>query len=99
MARKKMDRLSRENAQALAAGMSYGKWKAMQQPVKVEKKKVQEEYIENVCPWCGKKFIPQSKRKKTYCSATCQKVAYYENNKQILLEKMMEYRRAKANSN
>lgn len=33
-----MDNLARDAAEALKANMTYGKWKAMQNPVKVEKK-------------------------------------------------------------
>lgn len=53
MAKKKeMDNLAKDAAAALAAGMSYGKWKAMQDPVKIEEPnpdEIPEGY--KICEW------------------------------------------------
>ncbi|MBQ2785850.1 MAG: hypothetical protein IJF02_05055 [Oscillospiraceae bacterium] len=74
MARKKKepDKLAQEVAQALACGMSYGKWKAMQDPVKIEKK-LPEGW--KACEWCGKHFKPKTARPQKYCEVNCQRAA------------------------
>lgn len=74
---KKPDKLTRENAQALAAGMSYGKWKALQPvPVKEETPPLPI-YNMRKCAYCGLEFRQSdgSGRKK-YCSDRCCKAAY-----------------------
>ena len=64
-----MDKLSREVAMALAASMSYGKWKAMQ-PIVKPQPKIPEGTI--ACPYCGELFIPRHHSSK-YCSPYCQR--------------------------
>lgn len=77
MAKKKYpDKLSQEVAQALAAGMSYGKWKAMQPVVPIEPKKPLEIYKEFTCEICGSKIIRVDGRNQKYCSANCRYIAY-----------------------
>lgn len=76
--KKKPDKLSQDVAKALAAGMSYGKWKAMQQPVETEKG-LPEGW--KICPQCGKKF--RSSQGKKYCEAYCRNQAYYEKDLEI----------------
>lgn len=76
--KKKPDKLARDAAAAKAARMSYGKWKAMQKPAKVEKK-IPDGW--QVCQYCGKPFKPKTKRKQKYCDVGCQKSALYERNK------------------
>ena len=81
MARKKkeMDKLAQDAAAALAAGMSYGKWKAMQdKPVVIEKKKDELEPVKKICKYCGKPFIPRSYRSQLYCDIYCQQEAKKE---------------------
>ena len=76
MAKKKMDKLAWENAQALACHMSYGKWKAMQykpvpkteEPKKEQKKDQPERW--KICPWCKKEF--KAKTNQIYCEPYCQ---------------------------
>lgn len=79
MARKKkqMDKLAWENSQALAAGMSYGKWKAMQDPVKIVKKDVVPDGWK-VCEYCKKPFKPKTKGKQRFCDLYCREEAYKE---------------------
>lgn len=93
MAKKKQpDKLSQEVAQALACGMSYGKWKAMQQPVKIEKKPIPDGWKE--CKGCGKPFKPHDPRQK-YCDTVCRSrindIAFRERRKEI----MRKYREKK----
>jgi hypothetical protein len=72
MARKKApDKLAQEVSKAIAAGMSYGKWKAMQPPV-TEEKGLAEGW--KVCPYCGKRF--KAKNGKKYCEDYCRIMAY-----------------------
>ena len=74
--RNTMDKLSREVAKALAAGMSYGKWKAMQPIVKPEAKPVEvDKGILDNCNWCGKPF--NSTHGAKYCCDECR----YEGNR------------------
>ena len=79
MARKKeMDNLAKDAAAALAAGMSYGKWKAMQGYTEVKKA---DEIPKGwrACKVCGKIFKPTNKQ--IYCEYACQKTAQKEQIK------------------
>lgn len=73
--KKKMDKLSQEVAQALACGMSYGKWKAKYgKPVeKKEEKTLPEKW--QICPWCGKEFKRKGNARQIYCEPYCQREA------------------------
>lgn len=71
MAKKKMDKLSQEVAMALAAGMSYGKWKAMQAPAKITPKTDMPEGWRK-CEWCGTWYKPKTKRPQKFCELSCQ---------------------------
>ena len=73
MAKQYPDKLSQEAAMALAAGMSYGKWKAMQNPVKIEPKKLPIGIETKKCPWCGVEFFSMDNKTK-YCSKRCRKL-------------------------
>lgn len=74
---KKPDKLTQENAQALAAGMSYGKWKALQ-PVAVEEKKPPKPiYNMRVCVICGLEYRGSENGKQKYCSKKCAREAVY----------------------
>lgn len=100
MAKKKpMDKLSWENAQALAAHMSYGKWKAKQAPVKIEKVEVIPEGWCK-CEYCGKVFKPTIKRPQKFCDTVCREKSYYPKKRVQQTEYMREYKarkRAEAN--
>lgn len=77
--KKKMDKLSQEVAMAHAAGMSYGKWKAMQEPVKIVKPDTLPEGWKK-CELCGKPFKPR--KGKRFCDEVCVKKAYVKSGKQ-----------------
>lgn len=78
MVRKKPDKLAQDVSKAIAAGMSYGRWKAMQQPVAVEKS-IPEGW--KVCPYCKKPFKPvQGKR---YCEDYCRRMAYAPKHREM----------------
>lgn len=83
MAKKKeMDKLAKDAAAALAAGMSYGKWKAMHGNTMPEKK---EEIPDGwkVCPRCGKLYKPKrfSNSRQIYCEIGYQKAAQREKDR------------------
>lgn len=78
MAKQYPDKLSREAAMALAANMSYGKWKAMQKPVKIEPKKDKVGIETSICAYCGCEFIPSDNRNRKYCGARCRKLRNVE---------------------
>lgn len=75
------DKLAQESTAALAAGMSYGKWKAMQNPVTIVKKdEIPDGWC--VCQWCGKPFRPKIKRVQKFCESECQRQAFYARSKE-----------------
>ena len=74
MARKKLDKLSKDMIQCAkdGFGVHYGRWKATQEvvaPVKVDKTPKNWK----TCPVCGEKFKP--KGGKVYCSDHCRYTA------------------------
>lgn len=72
MARKrKLDRLDIEAKKATDAGMSYGKWKALQPPDKPAPPPKPKYMTECKCKWCGKTFYQTDKRRRKYCSPEC----------------------------
>lgn len=74
---KKPDKLTQENAQALAAGMSYGKWKALQPVAVKEEKPSLPIYDMRKCAFCGLEFRQTySSSRKKYCGDWCRKAAY-----------------------
>lgn len=79
MARKKVDKLAQDVHQAIAAGMSYGRWKAMQEPVKIEKS-IPKGW--KVCPQCGKQFKPHHGQQK-YCEIYCREQAYVPKTREM----------------
>ena len=82
--KKEMDKLSWENAQALAAGMSYGKWKAKQAPVKIEPKPVVPEGWQR-CQWCGNPF--KAGHGKRFCDNHCREQAYHKRRLELKAER------------
>lgn len=82
--RKKLDRLTRDVLAAEAAGMSYGKWKALHPHTPDEDEEEEQEMDPDSvvvnCEYCGERFV-KSKNNQTrkFCSANCQK--NYNNKK------------------
>lgn len=76
MAKKKeMDNLAKDAAAALAAGMSYGKWKALHP--KTDAAEPQDEEIPygwKMCKYCGK-YFKSRKPGQRYCDIQCQMAA------------------------
>lgn len=94
MANNEPDMLAQEAAAALAAGMTYGKWKGLQyeQAKNRESQRREKEIPEGwlICQHCGKPFKPKTKRKQFYCEVSCQVSAARERDK----EKLSAYKRA-----
>ena len=76
-----MDNLARNAMLARQAGMSYGKWKALQPRVDPAKKEVKSEW-ERVCPVRGETFIRKDNRTQTYCNMYCKEEAWKERYRQ-----------------
>lgn len=68
------DKLAREVSQAIAAGMSYGKWKAMQPRVEKKEQDIPDGW--KACEHCGKPFKAKYGGKR-FCGAECREEAYY----------------------
>lgn len=101
MANKEPDQLAKDAAAALAAGMTYGKWKGLQheQAKKKEphlpKKEIPEKEIPEgwcICQHCGKPFEPKDKRKKKYCDDPCRVAEYQKRNREKLNAYIREWR-------
>jgi predicted nucleic acid-binding Zn ribbon protein len=78
------DRLSREATLAIAAGMSYGKWKAMQPLIDIPTDTISEGRT-RACQRCGKPF-PLNNRGagvKKFCSDECREKFYVERKSQM----------------
>lgn len=86
-----MDRLARNAMLARQAGMTYGKWKAMQPVVPIEKKGVIPDHWVR-CEECGKAFPP--KGSKRFCDLECRRIAYEKTryDKKKRAEYMRQYR-------
>lgn len=78
-----MDSLARNAMLARQAGMSYGKWKALQPREEPKEKTLPEGWSK--CEYCGKAFKLLNGRKKLYCDAYCGRYAYYQKNREKLL--------------
>ncbi len=88
-----MDNLARNAMLAKQAGMSYGKWKAMQPVVtKTEKAPLPQGWRE--CEVCGKPYRKHGGQK--YCGIDCRKQAYADKEREIK-RKYMRKRRAMEN--
>ena len=70
-----MDNLTRDMMLAKQAGMSYGKWKAMQPVVAV----IPEGWA--TCEYCGGPFKPI--KKKRFCDSTCRDKAYEGKRREL----------------
>lgn len=82
MAKKKEpDRLDIESSAAIAAGMSYGKWKAMQTPTVKAPEKPKQCFTRHICEHCGVEFVQFDNRKRKYCGEPCQRAANDKNYK------------------
>lgn len=73
-----MDNLSRDSTRAIAAGMSYGQWKALHPFTKhlLEPEQPNGKYIKQ-CPTCSIMFGTNKSRKR-FCTEDC-KIKYYNS--------------------
>ena len=99
MARKKkfMDNLAKDAAAALAAGMSYGKWKAIHGDTRDANESIEEPVPEGwrICEHCGKPYKPYSRRPQKYCDSVCQQDALRKRDREKYLARSREYQRRK----
>lgn len=86
-----MDRLARNAMLARQAGMTYGKWKALQPIVKVEEKPIPEGWRK--CEHCGKPF--KKKHGQRFCDIYCREQAYKQRASEIRQEYTRRYRERK----
>lgn len=95
MKTEKVDKLSQEVSMAIASGMSYGKWKAMQpvaKPVPVEIEAADTKPKKTaVCLWCGNTFTQNHGRKK-YCDDYCRRQADNKRCRERRKEKAKKWR-------
>ena len=71
-----LDQLTEDALEARKCGMTYGKYKASQQPVKIEPR--EEKPLvgteTKICEYCGCEYIPDDRRKRRTCGAYCRKL-------------------------
>ena len=83
-----MDNLALNAMLAKKAGLSYGKWKAMQPIVEIKQPEIPEGSLK--CPGCGKLFIKRNK-KQIYCEVECQRQTYKRTHREQILAKQRRY--------
>ena len=74
---KQPDKLSQDAMAARRAGMSYGKWKGLQSPVKIVKPVIPDGW--KICEYCGKAYKPKTNRPQKYCDSVCGAMGYRES--------------------
>lgn len=89
-----MDRLAKDAAEALKAGVTYGKYKALhpitetpetpEQPLKDGVK------IWRICEHCGKQYFNTKNNGSKYCGVKCKETAYRLRAKERSLQKNQE---------
>lgn len=84
-------KLSHEAAQAKAANMSYGQWKAIQQRQEVKPEELSEGWTR--CEHCGKPF--KKFKQKRFCDLTCREQAYAPKAKVMKAEYDRRHKRKK----
>lgn len=73
---KEPDKLAQDAARALAAGMTYGKWKSLQPVIDPPPRKLPEGFIRQTCEFCNCVFICSDSRKRRFCGDLCRRRAY-----------------------
>ena len=91
--KRKPDKLAQDAAAALAAGMSYGNWKAMQPRVEIEEPPIPDNL--RICERCGKPFLLKTQKEKRFCEAGCQHEAQVERYQRKRREAAREQKRKK----
>lgn len=83
---KEPDILSIEAGKALAAGMTYGKWKALNyKPVEKEPEPLPQ-YI-SVCQNCRQQFEHYTSHAKKFCCDKCRNAFHYRRNYRLRKER------------
>lgn len=71
-----IDKLAQDTSKAIAAGMSYGKWKAMH-PQAAARPAIPDGCM--LCEYCGKPF--KAKHNKRFCNDLCREASYRERER------------------
>ena len=87
-----MDRLARNAMLARKAGMTYGKWKALQPVLPPEEKPLPEGWKK--CEECGKPFKARGGVQR-FCELGCREKAHWRRKNQKRAEYMRQYRASK----
>jgi hypothetical protein len=82
MMAKEMDQLTKDAIAAQKAGMSYGKYMAMKEPVVIKPKPIPGVVGMRVCRNCGKEFMVDHNRYKVYCSDQCRNEAWNKTKRE-----------------
>lgn len=78
------DKLSQDASAALAAGMTYGKYMAMKEPMKVTPSDQHPEKtvcVVSVCELCGQQFTQYDRRHRKFCCTEHCRIAYDRTRK------------------
>ena len=86
-----MDNLAKDAMKAKQAGMSYGRWKALQEPAKPKTRKIPDGW--RCCAYCGEPFKPRPHQK--FCDIECRENAYSGRTKNLRRDYFKEYRERK----
>ena len=84
-----MDRLARNAMLAREAGMTYGKWKALQPVVEIEKPDMPKGMVP--CEWCRKPFFKKSNKR--FCNDECRVEAYAAKQREYNAEMQRRWRK------
>lgn len=88
-----VDKLAHDAAAARAAGMTYGKWKAMHPTTEIreepkrDEKELEKHKIWRKCVLCGKDFCIPIKNNRKYCSIACYDYVNNERSKKYQRQK------------
>lgn len=93
---KVMDKLAQDAAAALAARMSYGRWKALHPYTKDKEEEPTVPKGCKTCKHCGKAFRPKPGTSQVYCEVWCQKEAQRKRDRERK-RKRAEKKRTKEN--
>lgn len=79
---KELDQLTKDSIAAEKAGMSYGKYMAMKEPVVIKPKQIPGVLRYGVCRWCGKEFPIFQDRYKVFCDDWCRNEAWNKTKRE-----------------
>lgn len=91
------DRISQRAAEALALGMSYGKYMAVYHPSESRQEPVKPRTgVTKVCEYCGMEFTRYDKRQRKYCCEDCQEAANDQKSRERKMAQRISERKQTA---